>query len=116
MSDFMPRAKPPPRSDYPVEGPFIMVRGSFFGKPVILPGLTFEEAITEFVRYGIEPNDADYGCGVLDRDGVIVIAWHPDRENGGYEWVGVLAALDELRQREIVSRLILIDIESDVLK
>jgi hypothetical protein len=95
MSDFMPRAKPPPRSDYPVEGPFIMVRGSFFGKPVILP---------------------DYGCGVLDRDGVIVIAWHPDRENGGYEWVGVLAALDELRQREIVSRLILIDIESDVLK
>jgi hypothetical protein len=80
MSDFMPRAKPPPRSDYPVEGPFIMVRGSFFGKPVILPGLTFEEAITEFVRYGIEPNDADYGCGVLDRDGVIVIAWHPDRE------------------------------------
>lgn len=112
---YLPTAKPPPRNDYETKGPFTLLRRAE-GEFVIIEDMEFDQAIEEFVRYCCPPSPVYLGGAIMDCDGVVAIGWYVNESLDGIEWIGTLKALDVLRTYEIVSPLMIVDVEAGVLK
>jgi hypothetical protein len=100
-----PRAKLPMSPDQALTPPFIVSQSPTLLQLWDIP--TLAEAVDEFVRYGLPPNDTPGGCVVIDSNGVVAIGY------GGPPlfWAGTRVAIEILRQHPLVEPLLMASIE-----
>lgn len=96
--------------DQDLVGPFLL---SQMPDAVSLEVDDLQDAIDEFVRYGLPPFDAPGGCSVADSNGVLAIGYINNGLAPTY-WTGVRAAVELLREHPLVEPLLMATIEMEL--